>query len=130
MAVIIDTVSEPFNANRVGIAGALATLRKDREASVSAIQKIKDERCRLIDSLGEMGLDPIPSETNFVFFSTPFSAKDLSEALLEKGVIVRPCSGWGYQKSIRVTVGTPEENSVFLSTIASVLDEVRKDEQL
>lgn len=129
MAVIIDTVSEPFNANRVGIAGALATLRKDREASLSAIQKIKDERRRIIDSLSEMGLDPLPSETNFVFFSTPFSAKDLSEALLEKGVIVRPCSGWGYSRSIRVTVGTPEENSVFLCSITSALDEMRKDDR-
>ena len=44
IAIIIDTVSEPFNANRVGIAGALATLQKDMKECAEAISKIRAMR--------------------------------------------------------------------------------------
>lgn len=122
VAVVIDTVSEPFNANRVGIAGALATLKEDVEACETAIGKIKEQRGRIISALNEMGLEPVMSETNFVFFSTPFDASRLFEALLDRGVIVRPCRGWGYPRSIRVTVGTDRDNSIFLDALSGAMN--------
>jgi histidinol-phosphate aminotransferase len=42
--------------------------------------------------------------------------------LLDKGVLVRDTSSWpGLTGCLRVTVGTPEENDVFLSALAEVL---------
>ncbi len=128
IAIIIDTVSEPFNANRVGIAGALATLQKDMKECAEAISKIRDERTKLFRSFTEVGLDPVQSQSNFIFVTTPFDAQVVSERLLERGIIIRPCSGWGYSRSIRVTVGTPDENSLFLQELAFVLDSLRKDD--
>jgi len=122
LAGLIDTVSEPFNANRVGIAGALASLRDDGGAYADALRNIKEQRTRLVRCLNEMGFHPVPSEANFVFFSIPFDADSLCEGLLDRGVIVRSCSGWGFKRSIRVTVGTDEDNSRFLDELAYVAD--------
>lgn len=128
IATIIDTVSEPFNANRVGIAGALATLQKDMEECKEAISKIRAERMKLFDAFEEMGLDPVQSQSNFIFVTTPLEASVVTEALLDRGIIIRPCSGWGYSRSIRITVGTPDENSSLLRNFTSVLDQLRKDD--
>lgn len=128
MAIVIDTVSEPFNANRVGIAGALASLKNDSNECAVAVSKIKDERLKLIMSLEEMSLEPVRSESNFVFVTTSFDAKVVADRLLDRGVIIRPCSIWGYSRSIRVTVGTPDENQTFLQELAFVMDLLRKDD--
>jgi len=77
---------------------------------------------KISGKLEKMGLSVVPSQANFVFFETPFPAADLSDGLLKKGIIVRPCGGWGYDRAIRVTVGTEEENSAFIEILAKTLD--------
>jgi histidinol-phosphate aminotransferase len=79
-------------------------------------------------SLGALGLRVLPSNTNFIFFTLPLDASEVSRMLLERGVIVRPCGGWGFPRSIRVTVGTAEDNSFFLEALGQVLAE-RKGER-
>ncbi len=118
---VIDTVSEPFNANRIGIAGGVAVLTRDREACERARLAIIADRQRISGSLQRMGLSVVPSHTNFVFFETPFPAGIIADELLKQGVIVRPCSGWGYDRAIRVTVGTTAEVNVFLETLEKIL---------
>jgi histidinol-phosphate aminotransferase len=68
-----------------------------------------------------MGLEVVPSRANFIFFETPRLADELAGDLLRRGVIVRPCGGWGYERSIRVTVGTEEENNFFLEALEETL---------
>ncbi|HPD97291.1 MAG TPA: histidinol-phosphate transaminase [Synergistales bacterium] len=121
----IDTVSEPFNANRVGIAGAVAVLTLDREACERARQMIISDRGKTSDALKEMGLEVAPSHTNFIFFETPFPADAVAEDLLKQGIIVRPCGGWGYDRAIRVTIGTGEENSAFLAALGRTIEQMK-----
>lgn len=113
----IDTVSEPFNANRLGIAAGVAVLTKDREACESARLLIVSERERVSSQLRMMGFEVVPSRANFIFFETSRFADEVAGDLLRRGVIVRPCGGWGYEKAIRVTVGTEEENNFFLGAL-------------
>ncbi|MDO9509526.1 MAG: histidinol-phosphate transaminase [Thermovirgaceae bacterium] len=122
IVTVIDTVSEPFNANRIGIAGGVAVLTRDMEACERARLMIIADRQRISESLEGMGLFVVPSNTNFVFFETPFSAEDVADGLLKQGVIVRPCTGWGYDRAIRVTVGTSWEVDVFLETLDKTLN--------
>ena len=119
----IDTVSEPFNANRLGIAAGVAVLTKDRKACERARLLIVSERERVSRHLEMMGLDVVPSKANCIFFETPYPADDVAGDLLSRGVIVRPCGGWGYERAIRVTVGTEEENAFFLQTLDEVIND-------
>lgn len=68
-----------------------------------------------------MGCTVFPSQANFVFFSTPYDAAELGEKLLRKGVIVRPCGGWGYDKHLRVSIGTTEQNKKFLKELKAAM---------
>lgn len=67
----IDTVAEPFNANRIGLAGARATLTEGLDSVAAALKKITAERDRLTRELTRLGCRVAPSHTNFVFAELP-----------------------------------------------------------
>ncbi|MBN1333728.1 MAG: histidinol-phosphate transaminase [Synergistales bacterium] len=127
MSVLIDTVSEPFNANRIGIAGAMATLKDDSKEYLHALSCIRKERERLLKEFAGLGLMPVRSHTNFVFVETGFNGDMISERMLDKGVIVRSCTGWNYPSSLRITVGTPRENEIMLLALSETLEDLRKE---
>ena len=82
---------------------------------------LKAERSRISSALTEMGFDVLPSAANFLAFSG-FTAHggDASanwQALLSDGVLIRDIGIPGY---LRVTVGTPDENSKFLAAVAKL----------
>ena len=54
-----------------------------------------------------------------VHFDT--SGQEIADLLLRKGVIVRPVAAYGFPNSIRVTIGTTEENQRFISTLEGIL---------
>lgn len=121
MVTVIDTVSEPFNANRIGLAGAQAALVEGRSSYERALERILSDRSRLAAELERLGCSVTPSQTNFLFFETPFGAPLLARALLREGVIVRSCEGWGFDRALRVTVGTTEETARFVSVLERLL---------
>lgn len=116
-----DTVSEPFNSNRLGLAGAVATLQSGLDEVETAKKIMIADLKMMAQKLEEMGCTVMETHTNFLFFQTPFLTEEVNELLLRRGVIVRPCDPWGYHSHIRVSVGTTEENMVFLKNIAEVL---------
>ena len=62
-----------------------------------------------------MGLKPVPSQANFVYFEVT-NATELYDQLLQQGVIVRPMG----PKALRVTTGTLEETEKFLKVFGSL----------
>ena len=121
MVTVIDTVSEPFNANRVGIAGGIAALSEDRAIAEKTLATMIADRGRMETALKKMHLKVVPSRANFIFFETPMDGQDLTMTLFRKGFIVRPCKAWGYDRAIRVTVGTSEQVDRFLETLGEIL---------
>jgi len=81
------------------------------------------ERERIRAGLVSLGLAVVPSEANFLLFETgECPAGELWSALVDRGVLVRDCSGWpGLAGRLRVTVGSPVENDAFLSALEEVL---------
>lgn len=109
-----DTVSEPFNANRIALAGAVACLTSDKENCHKVRELLVEERERVSRELEKENLEVVKSHSNFIFFKVPCNADELGGFLLKRGIIVRPCGGWGYNNHIRVTVGKREEMNEFL----------------
>ncbi|MBH0195228.1 MAG: histidinol-phosphate transaminase, partial [Nitrospira sp.] len=64
-----------------------------------------------------LGFTPIPSEANFIYFDVKRDGRQVFEALLREGIIVRHIQG----TMLRVTIGQPEENTAFLHALGNVL---------
>ncbi|MDO8302674.1 MAG: hypothetical protein Q7T18_05495, partial [Sedimentisphaerales bacterium] len=62
-----------------------------------------------------------PSCTNFVQIDVGPEAKRIAQELLKLGVIIRDMTVWGLQRHIRVTIGTKEENQIFIKALKKVL---------
>lgn len=68
-----------------------------------------------------------PSQANFVLVDVaPLKAKAVTQSLLKKGIIVRPCDSFreAGDTYIRVTVGTQEQNEKVVSAFEAVKNEV------
>jgi histidinol-phosphate aminotransferase len=81
------------------------------------------EREKVVAGLEQLPVHQWPSEANFVLFRPLHKdGHDVWQGLLDRSVLVRDCSSWpGLDGCLRVTVGTPEEDDVFLSALAEVL---------
>ncbi|HMM95919.1 histidinol-phosphate transaminase [Phycicoccus sp.] len=79
---------------------------------------VKEQRDRIVDALTRMGLEPVPSDANFVLFGGLADSHATWQALLERGVLVRDV---GIPHYLRVTAGTPEETTAFLDALAALV---------
>ena len=124
---VINTVSEPFNANRIAIAGALGAINGDGDHFQKALALMIQDRENTQKRLKGLGLRVIPSQTNFIMFETPIPAQDIFNALLKKGVIVRPCDAWGYPHMVRVSIGTTEQMDIFIAALSTVIQAAKNE---
>ncbi|MHB8527375.1 MAG: aminotransferase class I/II-fold pyridoxal phosphate-dependent enzyme, partial [Candidatus Acidiferrales bacterium] len=67
--------------------------------------------------LREMGVKFVPSVANFILVQVGGNGDALAEEMTKLGVIVRPMGWMGFPDAIRVSVGTTEENDVFLRAL-------------
>jgi histidinol-phosphate aminotransferase len=106
----------PFSVGMVAQAAAVAALASEDEVRVRCAAVVT-ERERLTAALRDRGLEVSDSQANFVWLPTGERTAELAAALESRAVITRPFAGEG----IRVTVGTPEEDDVFLAALDDVL---------
>jgi histidinol-phosphate aminotransferase len=101
-----------FDITSAAQAAAVASLDAadeiERRRELNAAGIVELER-----TLRTHGFDPPPAVGNFLYAGVGEDARSLFEELLRLGVIVRPLHGFGAPDAIRVTVGTPEENTIF-----------------
>jgi histidinol-phosphate aminotransferase len=120
----VNKVRLPYNLNALSQAIALQAM-KSRGAVEKAIGSVVSERKRLMEELGSLeGVTPCRSDANFILFRVA-QATDVYEGLLQRGVLVRNMDGV-VRGALRVTVGTPRENSLFLRALRGVLRKVRR----
>jgi len=124
LADLVDRLRTPFNVNRSAQAAAVAALTDHAHLHMS-LQHVARERPRMDAGLRELGLQPVRSLANFLFFSTPFEAEIVNTELLSRGVIVKPWREPGYTRFLRVSVGSRQDNDLFLDAMASSLAALR-----
>jgi len=114
-----DKLHPVFEVSRVGqYAAHAALLETDFIRNIRL--KTVSERTRLVRSLSETGIRTEPTRTNFILLKHRQS-DEIYERLLHEGVIVRKASDLGLKGYLRVTVGLPEENEFFVSSLKKVL---------
>jgi histidinol-phosphate aminotransferase len=115
----VNKVRLPFNLNSISQAVALEAMN-NKTLLRRNNQTIISERGRLFRGLSMIkGIMPYPSEANFILFRVAKPDR-VYENLLKRGVLVRNMKGV-VDGCLRVTVGTPEENKVFLRALRTVV---------
>lgn len=66
------------------------------------------------------GFTVVPTSANFVYCEVGEDASALAGRLRSEGISVRPLGVWGAPQAIRVTIGTPEENQLFLKATRKI----------
>lgn len=113
---LLNRVRPPFNVNSLAQTAALAALEDDEHVAKSRTVNVAGME-QLERGLGALGLTSVPSETNFLYFDAKQNGRLVFEALLREGIIVRHIDG----TMLRVTIGQPDENAVFLQALEKVL---------
>lgn len=111
----------PWNVSLIALAAALAAV-EDEEDQRRKYQNNQDGRRYLEEEINRIpGLQAFPSEGNFVLFDASSLGKtsvQIKDDLIARGVFIRPMSPHHMKEGfVRVTVGTPEQNALFIETL-------------
>ena len=120
---LFNRVRNPFNINELGSRAATAAL-----SDTEFVQKTLTLTWQGLDffyaGLKKLDLPYVPSEGNFVLFETKRDVKLLNEALLRRGIILRPVGNYGYATLMRMSVGLAHENEAAMSALSAVIKEI------
>lgn len=120
VADLLNRVRQPFNANSLAQAAAIAALG-DREHVARSVELNQAGLRQLSEGFERLGLRYIPSVGNFISVDVGRPAAEVDLALLRQGVITRPVENYGLKGHLRVSVGLPEENDRCLRALEAVL---------
>lgn len=118
----IEHVRQPFNTNTLAQKAALAALA-DRGHLTKSLRLNQEGLGYLESEFRRLGIKYIPSKANFILAHFGKRARTLFQRLLREGIIVRPFGG-GLSEYLRVTIGTPEENRIFIRKLEMCLKKV------
>ncbi len=119
----LNKIRLPYNINSLSQAVAVTAIGR-RDVLDQQISLLISERERLYNALSRVkGLTAYPSETNFILFRTAADATDIYNRLKQAGILIKNLNKPGPLKNcLRVTVGTPDENSEFINNMKRMLD--------
>lgn len=116
----LNQVREPFNVANIAQFAAIASLGDDGQVARSrAVNEIGKQF--IYSACQRLGLEYVPTQTNFMLIDTRQPCRDVFNKLLREGVIVRTGDIFGYPTMIRVTIGIAEENARFIDSLEKVL---------
>ena len=105
-------VKDSYNSypvNRLSIETGVASVQ-DEQYFQSTLKKVIATREKVSRQLTELGFEVLESQTNFLFVTHPgFKAKDIFEALREKGIYIRYFNKPRIDDHLRITIGTDDE---------------------
>ncbi|MFU2091562.1 histidinol-phosphate transaminase [Gallibacterium anatis] len=120
IAGLFNRVRQPFNCNSLALAAATAVINDDDFVNKVAENNRQGMKL-LVDFFEKQGLDYIPSKGNFITVDFKQPALPIYDALLHKGIIVRPIAGYGMPNHLRISIGLPEENQAFIDALTEIL---------
>jgi len=120
----LDKIRLPYNINVLTQASAEFALKR-YPVLLDQTGRIRSERAELAAALAALpGVTPFPSAANFILFRVPLGrAGELFQRLKDDRVLIKNLHGVhpALHDCLRVTVGTPEENRIFLAALRAAL---------
>jgi histidinol-phosphate aminotransferase len=119
LAALLQKARQPFNVNAIGQAGALAAL-----ADTGHIERTRAVNREGLDfyqtALRARGINYVPSVANFLLIEVGDGDRVFRE-MLQQGVIVRAMRSYKLPGWVRITIGTPAQNTRVLAVLDAVL---------
>ena len=114
-------VKQPFNLNAFSQTAARVVM-ENLQPFQERVGKILEERDRFFSELSAVpGVETFPTQANFVLFRTPLPAQEVYSGLLKRGLLIRSMESPTLNRCLRVSVGTAEENKLFLEKLCEIL---------
>ena len=117
----LERLKTAFSVSAVAEAAALAAL--DDSAHMRKTLENNERGAEfLLAKLRELGFQPVPTWSNFIYFDAGPEAPALAKRIQNEGVIIRSLVPWGTPTALRVTIGTPEQNERFIAALAKSME--------
>jgi histidinol-phosphate aminotransferase len=114
-------VKDSYNVDAISIPAAAAAIR-DQACARQNWQRVRQERQRLTVELTTMGFDVLPSQSNFVLATIAKPpAEHLYQSLKARKILIRYFNQPRLKDSLRITVGTPEQNDTLLAALHELI---------
>jgi histidinol-phosphate aminotransferase len=123
LVALMNAVRQPFNVNHLAMVAAEAALNDDEFIRESR-RVNSDGLATLQRELTARGFETIPSSANFITFKIG-QASAVNQSLLRQGIIVRPITSYGLPDYLRVSIGTPAQNTRFLAALDIARQELK-----
>jgi len=119
VAEAVDRIRLPFNVSVPGLDAATAALGDEAHQKASR-DLVETWRPRLTQAVKGFGFDVLPSAGNFVLvrFKDAAQAAAANDYLNTRGIIVRPVGGYGLPESLRITIGTEDQNRAVIDALS------------
>ncbi len=111
---------ESFPVNLLAQVAGEAALQDD-EFVAESVETNRAGRAYLYREFRRLGLSYPPSHTNFIMVHVGPQATHVFQELLKLGVIVRPCAAYYMPEYLRITIGTPEQNTRLIAGLEKIL---------
>lgn len=124
IADALERIRPPFNTGIPAQEAAVAALA-DEDFQRRSVALVERWRPWLMQQLGGIGLEVVPSAANFVLVGFPKTpgktAADAEPFLASKGLIVRAVTSYGLPDHLRVTIGLEEHNRAVAEALAEFM---------
>jgi histidinol-phosphate aminotransferase len=108
-----------FSVSSVAQAAALAALDDHNHVERTVLSNVTQAQILGV-ALSELGYRVVPTFTNFLYCDLGQDAATFAERLRGEGISIRPLTAWGAPTCMRVSIGTPEQNQVFLNVMHKI----------
>jgi histidinol-phosphate aminotransferase len=116
----LGKVRNSFSVSVVAQAAGLAAIRDEGHIR-RTVENNAAGAAWLMPHFAELGLRAVPTSANFVYFEVDEEADSFAKRMQAEGVIVRSLVPWGIRNGIRVTIGTPVQNELFIKALKKVV---------
>ena len=116
---ILNRIRTPFNANAAALAAAEAAVL-DREHADFVREHVRLWRTRLMEECTALGIEVLPSVTNFILMILPEGSRNAAAAaahLTARGIIPRPLGAGGPPNALRITIGLESDNLAVIAAL-------------
>jgi len=116
----IERTKQPFSVNMMAITAAKAALSDQKYLKKVLINNRRGKRF-LYSALQSMSIEYIPTEANFILIKIGPNAEHVTKKLFDEKILVRWLGAYNLGEYIRVSIGTMDENNVFVEGLKKIL---------